>query len=185
MKFKKGFSLIEILLALAIVVGLSLGIYAVYTKVSVERNTLREAEHIHVIIAAANSLVKTYGWNIMSNANLTTIMINSGLVSDDMISRNKKSIINSFGGTISLEKGTKKYRIVYNKVPQRECVNLVEKVYYSLYGYLVINNSGTSSSSYNDGSRKWKLDLGRLTETCAGRGTTSQKYNQIIFDFDN
>lgn len=128
-KNKKGFTLVEILLVVGFIAIASIGIYVVYAKVNSAGQANTEARNLDVIRAGIKNL---YG----ANKNYATIknnVVNSAGITPDAMNRGTASIVNTFGGTVTVKPATigaagavanNGFEIVYNDVPPDVCAKL-------------------------------------------------------------
>lgn len=126
---KKGFSLIEIILAFAIIIILlSTSIY-LYSKTKKSELVDHEVKNFSILTEGLTSLYKSS--EIPSITELDNVAINAKIVPFAMLSKNKNKIIHSWKGDVHIGSyyiDSSKYptlALQYNKVPSEECVKFV------------------------------------------------------------
>lgn len=132
-KNKKGFSLIEILLTLAITVMLTVSAFATYLKVKDGQNVNRVVSQINQIREAARqlySLERTY-LNVKSN---TLVLLD--LIPKEMINSNN-TLINPYGGIITVGSSpgnnNLRFNIIYYNVPAHDCIKIASIINQSVW----------------------------------------------------
>lgn len=127
----KGFSLLEILLVLAIAAGIVSAAFIIYPKVQTSFKINREATNIATIQAGIKSI---YG-SVSNFSGLNTdFAINANIVPEDMIQENAgvKTIVNSFKGSVTISSSNygpnstvdASYNITYTGLQTEECIKL-------------------------------------------------------------
>lgn len=123
-KYKKAFSLIELLLTLGIISALMILAFIVYPKVDSTQKSDREIKNISTIIAGAKSVYRSFAdYSGLNNE----VLINANVLPDNMLSEDKTSIINSFGGLVTVSSANysglanASISITYNNVPSDIC----------------------------------------------------------------
>ena len=127
-KNKKGFTLVEILLVVGFIAIASIGIYVVYAKVNSSGQANAEARNLDVIRAGIKNL---YGAN-KNYSTLTNTVVNSAGITPDAMNRGAGSIVNTFGGAVTVQTATigtaglanNGFTILYKNVPPDVCAKL-------------------------------------------------------------
>lgn len=161
----KGFSLIEIILVLGVVSIFMVSIYFIYKKIDTSIKTKREYEKIIALHSETVSFIKAFGWSSLNKV-------------EDLLP--KKTLINQFGGKISISNSNYGFKIITRKIPPDVCIQLVMKLNPSVMAITVINDKGFMAVSNNTGNKSWKFDLSKMSIACVGKGTGS---NDIWFEF--
>lgn len=148
---KNGYTLIELIISLGIIVILGALIFILVPKVMSSYKAQSEINNINNIRSAVNSLFLTK----VDYRDLTTkLMINSKSLPDtlyeDMKGENNVTLLNGFKGEVTIE-GLKSttgnyspsgndyaaYMIRYKSIPQDECVKIVSGVSSDFYNIAV------------------------------------------------
>ena len=167
----KGFSLLEILLVLAVAAGLVIGAFMVYTKVQMSQKIDKESKNITAIQAGVKSLYS--GRAKLSSLN-ETVLIQSKSVPDNMFQDGK--LINEWKGEVTVEYSGNhgKYNIIYNNVPVEACSRFISAVSGN-FEIITIYNSGGSFDIKNK-----EENFGIDTEKTA-KGCNSDQSSTIYF----
>ena len=174
-KKNKGFSLIEIILILGIIVGLTISAFMIYNKVQSTKNAANEARKITLIQATARSLYKSQP---NYNALYTTVLTNSDFLPSDMISQKNGLIVNGFKGytTVIAEaiNGTVDtgFMISTDYIPSTECIKIISMIGANFYTVRVNSNNYVKN-------KNTPLDLNETVVQC-----TKSETNSIQFDSD-
>lgn len=146
--FKKGFSLIELLLVLAVATGVVAATFYVYGKVQAHNRVNRATHDLASISKAMNAILTTRP----TIAEANTMLTSSKALPSSMTDRSG-SFVNAYGGklTITPHNGSDDFYDVYN-VPPDACIELVSA---SRAIYRTITNTSyspkiTAASSVND-----------------------------------
>lgn len=175
-KQKRGFTLIEILLVVGFIAIAGIGIYTIYSKVTLNNAANTESRNIDTIRAGVKNLFA----GAPTTAGLTnTVVNNASITPNNMITAGDPTVItNSFGGAVTVAPATLTvandgFRITFPAVPGAVCTKLVtgtgsqfERV---TVGATVVKALGTNTS----------IDIAQTTTACAadaGAGVT------ILFD---
>lgn len=131
--YKKGFTLVEILLVVGFIALAGIGIYSVYNKTNMANQALTESRNINVIKAGVKNL---FGGS-QGYAGLSNTVLNDARATPDSMRKipytsPDSTITNSFGGAVSVNpivlggSGINNgFRITYPKVPGEICSKLV------------------------------------------------------------
>lgn len=137
-KFKKGFSLLEIILVLAIAAALVIAALLIYPKVKSHNNILNEVKNIGLIVAAAKEL---YGGKANYQGLTTVVLAQSGLLPESLLQDGVK-IRNSWNGSITYTAGNGSagnyttVQVQSSDIPKDDCFNLVSQLYGAYKGSL-------------------------------------------------
>lgn len=124
---KKGFSLLELLLGLAIVASLAAAAFIIYPKISTGQKVKQEANNIGQLKTQINAIYNSTSSNIPKRTGLNSLIIKAGLAPDNMVSGT--SLKNAWGGdvyvgTYDIANATA-FAIQYNHVPPEACAKLI------------------------------------------------------------
>ena len=170
----KGFSLLEILLVLAIAAALVIGAFIIYPKIQASARVDTEAKNLATITAGIKSLFgsqATYIGLSLDSAN------NAQIFPDNMVLSSTRARYNAWRGEGSLSAEQdgpsnvmgNSFSITYKGVPAEECSKLVS----SVAGYFYIIKVATTVVKPADGT----LDIDSLTTQCKTRGNN----NTLVF----
>lgn len=172
-----GFTLIEVLLVVGFIAVAGLGVYTVYSKVTLNNAANTEARNIDTIRAG----IKTLFAGQASTAGLSnTVVNNASLTPSSMVTTGvPTNITNSFGGAVvvtplTLVAANDGFRIRYPSVPGAVCTKLVtgtgsqfERV---SVGGAVVKPLGTNT----------QVDIAATTTACAADTGTG-----VVIDLDS
>lgn len=131
LKNKKGFSLLEILLVLAIAAALVVGAFVIYPKVQVSSNVKKESDNIGVLRSGVSAMYGNTS-NPPTNPNMNQVLINAQIVPDNMLTTTTGSIISGWGGPVYVGTGTVDGRpgffIRYENLTNELCVKLLSSM---------------------------------------------------------
>lgn len=138
---QRGFSLLEALLSIVIILAAGLGVVELYLSAD-KKNKLQATEQIaqQVASAAAQLLSSTYD---AADTISTADVINSGLLAQSVISKDGKTIQGPSGITFeaySLTGGThEQFYVVVNKLPYVQAVGLCQDMFanFAIFGIAV------------------------------------------------
>ncbi|EKZ3172925.1 prepilin-type N-terminal cleavage/methylation domain-containing protein [Enterobacter asburiae] len=148
--FKKGFSLIELLLVLAVATGVVAATFYVYGKVQAHNRVNRATHDLASISKAMNAILTTRP----TIAEANTMLTSSKTLPSSMLDKTG-SFVNAYGGklTITAHSGSNDfYDVSYYNVPPDACIELVSA---SRAIYRTITNTSyspkiTAASGVND-----------------------------------
>jgi type II secretory pathway pseudopilin PulG len=126
-KLARGFTLVEILLVVGFIALASIGIYVIYTKVSVTNQANTEGHNLDTLRAGIKNL---YGGQSTYTGLTQVVAVNARIVPDSMVTTGATTITNSFGGNVTiapanLGAGTNNgFTITYPNVPGAVCSKL-------------------------------------------------------------
>lgn len=170
----KGFSLLEILLVLAIAAALVIGAFMVYPKVKAAQQADIEAKNISTIVAG----VKTLYGSVSNYKGLdNTVAINAKIVPENMLDGTPDGIYSSFKGAVTISANGNTHSgeddsgffIRYVRLMPEVCSKLVSNVQSTFYE---INVNGTYAKEYGEG-----YDAAKATQLCNISGSG----NYVIF----
>jgi type IV pilus assembly protein PilA len=179
-KASKGFTLVEILLVVGFIALAGIGIYTIYSKVTVSSQANTEGRNLDTLRAGVKNL---YG-GAASYAGLTGTVLNDGRVTPDNMRivpyvAGATAINNSFGGAVTVLPVTlgggaanNAFEITYPGVPGAVCSKLVTV---SGKGFDQISIGGTIVKAFGTGN----LNVAAAAGLCAadtGNGVT------MVFD---
>ena len=147
--FNKGFSLIELLLVLAVATGVVAATFYGYSKVQAHNRVNRATHDLASISKAMNAILTTRPTIAEANTMLTSKALPSSMTD------RTGSFVNAYGGklTITAHSGSDDfYDVSYYNVPSDACIELVSA---SKAIYRTITNTSyspkiTAASSVND-----------------------------------
>lgn len=167
----KGFSLLEILLVLAIAAALVIGAFVIYPKAQSSQRVQLESYNISTIQSGIKSL-----YTSVSNYNGLTnqVALNADIFPENMV--DGTTVRNSFKGVVNVLSGStgpsgvagSSFIIQYMNVPAAECVKLISAVGSNFY---IIQVTGTPVKSATV-----PLDVATTTSACRNATT-----NTIVF----
>lgn len=179
-KASRGFSLIELLLVLAIVAALAVAAFIVYPRVQAGRNAAFEAQTLASIQATVRALFTTGNYtNVSMDIPLRATFFPAHMV-------NGTTIQNQWGGTASIGASTsagyypgdgvraRYFRITYTQVPTDVCIRLAGAAAQN-FGTIMINTDpadtghGIQVQDLFSGARV-QLNESRIAENCKGTG---------------
>jgi type II secretory pathway pseudopilin PulG len=126
-----AFTLVELLLTIAVAMGIAAVIYRQYSIAEANSKTAKETSLAGEL---TTGILRTYSGAANFSDLSTVSAINDGLVPKEMVGEDGVSIINHWGGTISLSGTTisgdpgRGFSIVYTNVPDDACLKLVKQV---------------------------------------------------------
>lgn len=126
-KLARGFTLVEILLVVGFIALASIGIYTIYTKVTVTNQANTEGRNLDTIRAGVKNL---FGGQSTYTGLTASVAVQARVVPDSMTTSGATTITNSFGGTVTiapanLGAGTNNgFTITYPAVPGAVCSKL-------------------------------------------------------------
>lgn len=179
---KKGFSLIELIISIGVVLILSVGIFFLINKINIENKVRNDINNTFLIMTEIDKFTQIFGWNIPSNFN--DLLVSTNSVPENMINQNNQ-LVNSFGGEIKIEKGRFGYKVLYNNLPPDACVLFSYKFsqYNNVEAINIINKSG-AMSSFEKHKERWEYDLISASQTCNYKKSFNSKaINQIWVEF--
>ncbi|MDG0800836.1 type 4 pilus major pilin [Pectobacterium polaris] len=130
-KYKKGFSLLELLLVLGVIAGLIVSVFIIYPKVQASQRAEAEAKNISTIQAGIKSL---YSSSAGYDGLTTDVLVKAKIFPDNMLINDNGTIkpVNYFKGDITVMPiannqagiGNYGFTIRYNNVPPAECIKI-------------------------------------------------------------
>lgn len=168
-KHKKGFSLLEIILVLAIAAAIIVSAFIIYPKVQYYNRVNQEVKNLSALSAGINSLYvgQPYYTGV---SNLT--IINAGLVPDNMLlpmsyGYGTGHIFNSWKGEVILSTSNKQgatvvgtlYNITSYNIPNEDCIKLVSFTAPNYY-WIIVNGTTVVGPST-------KFDISNASSACS------------------
>ncbi|KGA42818.1 prepilin-type N-terminal cleavage/methylation domain-containing protein [Pectobacterium versatile] len=144
-KYRKGFSLLELMLVLGVITGLIVSAFMIYPKAQAAQRAEIEVKNITAIQAGVKALYTSApNYSGLNN----TVALNANVFPDSMLSGegNERKIVNSFKGDVDLIASGNIFYIVYYSVPSAECVRLLYAVRNN-FNTVVINGLGITAQS--------------------------------------
>ncbi|MDY4379104.1 type 4 pilus major pilin [Pectobacterium brasiliense] len=161
-KYRKGFSLLELLLVLGIVAGLVVSAFIVYPKVQAAQRVEMESKNIAAIQAGVKALYASApDYSGLNN----TVALNASIFPDSMLSGegDERTVVNSFKGDVELvasginQNGNiiadAAFSITYYGVPSAECIRLIYAVRNN-FSSVLINRVAVPQDSYEFAARR-------------------------------
>ncbi len=157
---KKGFTLVEILLVVGFIALASIGIYAIYEKIYISHKAERTFQQVNLIYRGISQL---YGNSISYSSLNTSVLISGQIATTDMINTETNSIVNPFGGLITISDlgAGENYQIVFQGIPTDACVKIGAAAAASIFDFKV---GGTSWAGWS-GSTAIKISSHTSTPT--------------------
>lgn len=123
MKNNKGFSLVELILVLSVIAGLSITAFLLYEKVSNESIVKAESQNMSVVLAGTKSLYSgKKNYDGLSNS----ILVNADVFPKGMIN-SKGQVVNKWKGNIVVQSSENLLLYTTTNVPSVACSKLVLK----------------------------------------------------------
>ena len=172
----RGFSLIELLLVLAIIAALAITGFVLYPKVKTSNNARTEINNINLI---RSSVLSIYSSRPDFDGLNNEVALQANIFPDNMVSTNKDKAQNIFKGEVSVDSfsylsNSDRFQIKYEGVPSAECIKIVAGLYRSFFSITVGENPVYTNPDYNPDT---KLNMEMVTMACSVYGDT----NNITF----
>ncbi|MEL7629221.1 type 4 pilus major pilin [Pectobacterium aroidearum] len=151
-KYRKGFSLLELMLVLGVIAGLVVSAFIVYPKVQVAQRVEMESKNIAAIQAGVKALYASApNYSGLKN----TVALNANIFPDSMLSGegDERKIVNSFKGNVELTAPGNIFYITYYSVPSAECIRLVYAVRNN-FNSVLINNIAAPKDDYEFSTKR-------------------------------
>lgn len=143
-KNKKGFSLIELLLALGVIAAITISAFMIYKNVKSSNIAKEEINNIHMIKSEIKSLyLSSPGYDGIK----TDVLVKAKVFPEKMLISDNGTLkpINSFKGDITVvgaadnPEGTNSYgyTLRYYNVPSEECIKIVTALQPSFYRIII------------------------------------------------
>lgn len=189
-KKKKGFSLLEILLVLAIAAAIVGAAFLIYQKVQTSNEIKKEINNIGTIRAGLTSL---YGSVASPSANLymNPVAINAKLIPDNMLTTTSGEIKSSWGpvyiGATYLDSGKLGFIIRYENVTNEVCAKLASAMANGFNEIkIAASNKGITGIPSGGGvaikSSTVDFSIASATTSCK-MYSSSEGQNQLMFGF--
>lgn len=144
---KKGFSLLEIILVLAVAAGFIIGVFMLLSKTQAGQRAAREANYMTTITTGVRALYI----GVPSYAGITTAaIVNARVFPEDMLPDSTSTApLNSWKGLVTIASSNEgpsgatgsSFTITYPNVPGEDCVKIVSQIGPSYY---IIKVNGTT-----------------------------------------
>ena len=163
-KASQGFSLIELLLVLAIIAALAVAAFVIYPRVQAGRAATYEAQVLSSVQASIKGLFQNGNYFALDNA----VAINAKLIPESMV--DGTDIINQFAGVVTLAPAADSlgaapagtatrapfYSITYADVPPEVCMKVGSSASSNFAGLTigttVVKSSGTGAIEFAEGT---------------------------------
>ena len=176
---KKGFSLLEILLVLAIAATLVIGAFIIYPKARDNANANTLFNEIGMIRAAVQELYGSRpGYLGLNNQ----VLRDSNLLPKSMYSPNGQFMSHA-GNNISLSvPWNTSYSIQISNVSNATCIKLVKNLYNGMKGVNTVQINNTGYSDYST-----DMNMQTISNACSRNdyGTTTPDNNFVSIQFSN
>lgn len=173
----KGFSLLEILLVLAIAAALVIGAFIVYPKVQAGARADAESKNISTIVAGIKSLYTSSS----TYAGLTnTVAANAKIFPDNMLNGSSTTPINAWKGNVTVAAANtgpssatgSSFTIQYLAVPAAECAKIVSGLAGNFYTVSVDSTAVKTAGG--------TLDVAAMTKACnSGRNSNTLLFTSL------
>lgn len=165
-KRKKGLTLVEVILVMALIIIGLVGVFVVYGKTTMREKENRSINDIKLIQTSVQQLYQsqgTYKGLDLDNA------LESHVLPDNMIDSDGETY-NAFKGAIEIEsyRMTKadlndtSFRISYKNIPTEACINIISGLKYNFYA-IYVNKTIVKSPTVD-------FSLSKLSTACANEG---------------
>lgn len=175
---KQGFSLIEIILALSVTIGILIAAFVLYNKVYYGTKDQREQRNI---VDLKNNIISFYeDQPDYENINIQD-MYKAGLLNYKLDSDGE--VQNEYGGIIKIEgsnagAGTNQYglfEISFSTVPAESCQKIISNIAPLFYKIEVYNRNGDGGEVKLSSDENGKINVTNLSNYCNG------DKNKILF----
>ncbi|MBN3051398.1 prepilin-type N-terminal cleavage/methylation domain-containing protein [Pectobacterium brasiliense] len=177
-KYRKGFSLLELILVLGVIAGLIVSAFMIYPKAQAAQRAEIEVKNITAIVSGINAI---YG----SSPNYTGInartLIDAKIIPSQMRVEGSYQVVNIWKGPVNFSYGMSNFSITYGNVPSVECAKIVlatASMFSSISvgdneGYDEEGNEVGTSGTVNQGAK----NIDEITKYC------SNESNVITFGY--
>lgn len=188
MKKNKGFSLVELILVLSIIAGITIAAFIIYIKVQDSNYINKESRNIQTIRAGIKSLY--INPSPPESDTIQNSMIEANLIPTVMLNKNN-SLVSAWGsyvytGISSDGNGKLVFAIRYTNVNQKICTGLISNNE-KLFPIINVSNSNNLTGMTSGGtiikSKDINLDLKNIVNMCAIPIQTGSKGVDIVFKF--
>lgn len=171
----KGFSLLEILLVLAVAAALVIGAFMLYPKLVASQKIEKESKNITTLQAGVKAL---YAGRSRLSGLSPTVLIQSKNVPDNMVQDGK--LINEWKGEVDIayQGNHGKYSITYNGVPAEACSKFITGVSGNFVS-ITIYNGGSGGDVKNDEEGK-PLEVAKTASACGSDTVSTIMFSSII-----
>ncbi|WP_413499873.1 type 4 pilus major pilin [Buttiauxella gaviniae] len=171
----KGFSLLEMILVLAVGASLVIAAFMLYPKIQASQRIDKETKNISTIQASIKSLYA--GKSRMSGLS-SDVLIASNSAPDNMIQSGK--LVSEWKGSVNVEYSGNhgKYNIIYDNVPADACSRLITAVAGSFVSITIYNASG--SNDVKNLEEGFLIDAIKTANACAGDISSTIYFTSII-----
>lgn len=145
-KKNKGFSLLEIILVLAVAAGFIIGVFTLLSKSQMNSKATQETRNI---LTLQSEIQRMYQGQPNYNGLSTSLMIQAKIVPDSMLANpgsTSSDILNSFGGKIIPGIVTGGFNLSLYSIPTEACAKIVPAVA-NTFHTIVINNATVKNTN--------------------------------------
>jgi len=118
---QEGFTIIELLIVIAVGVLILAGVATLIQKAFAGSNLTKETQNINLIMTEMRSIRSAAGYGA-KDANLVPLMISLELAPAGLVSGN--ALMNSWNGSVKVKSTVTSFAIEYEKVPKEDCAKL-------------------------------------------------------------
>ncbi|XYQ53359.1 type 4 pilus major pilin [Pectobacterium carotovorum] len=177
-KYRKGFSLLELMLVLGVIAGLIVSAFMIYPKAQAAQRAEIEVKNITAIVSGINAI---YG----SSSNYTGVnartLIDAKIIPSQMRVGNTYQVVNIWKGPVNFSYGNSNFSITYNNVPSVECARIVLATASMFSTISVGDNEGYDENGNEVGSsgtvKQGVKNIDEVTKYC------SNEMNVISFGY--
>ncbi|PPE57785.1 Major structural subunit of bundle-forming pilus [Pectobacterium brasiliense] len=177
-KYRKGFSLLELILVLGVIAGLIVSAFMIYPKAQAAQRAEIEVKNITAIVSGINAIYGSSANYIGINART---LIDAKIIPSQMRVGNTYRVVNIWKGSVNFSYSTYGFNITYNNVPSVECAKLVLATASMFSNISVGDNEGYDEEGNEVGTsgtvKQGVKNVDEVTKYC------SNEMNVISFGF--
>lgn len=121
-KYRKGFSLLELMLVLGAIAGLVVSAFMIYPKVQAAQRAEIELKNITAIVSGINAI---YGSSSNYAGVSARTLIDAKIIPSQMRVEGSYQVVNIWKGPVSFSYSNRGFSITYGNVPSVECAKIV------------------------------------------------------------